>query len=55
MAGKELSARVAALAIERVAGRLADRAVKALMKASFAKQFAGALLRSFEEQVEVSA
>jgi hypothetical protein len=36
----------------RAAGLLADRVVEALMKAGFDKQFANALLRSFEEQVE---
>jgi hypothetical protein len=53
---KEISGRIAELAIERVASlladRVADRVVEALMKAGFDKQFAQALLRSFEEQVE---
>jgi hypothetical protein len=42
--------------IEKVADllvdRVANRVVEALMKAGFDKQFASALLRSFEEQVE---
>jgi hypothetical protein len=53
---KDLSDRVADLAMERVAGlladRVADRVVGALMKAGFDKQFADALLRSFKEEVE---
>jgi len=58
MTAKGLSDRVAGSAIERVASlladRVADRVVAALMKAGFDKQFAQALLRSFEEQVEKS-
>ena len=42
--------------IEKVADllvdRVANRVVESLMKAGFDKQFASALLRSFEEQVE---
>ena len=59
MTTKGLSDRVAELAVERVASLLADRVagrvVTALMSAGFDKQFAQALLRSFEEQVKDSA
>ena len=59
MTTKGLSDRVAEPAVERVAGlladRVADRVVTALMSAGFDKQFAQALLRSFEEQVKDSA
>lgn len=59
MTTKGLSDRVGELAVERVAGlladRVADRVVTALMSAGFDKQFAQALLRSFEEQVKDSA
>jgi hypothetical protein len=53
---KELSDRVADLALERVAAlladRVADRVVESLMKAGFDKQFAEALLKSFKEEAE---
>ena len=59
MTTEGLSDRVADPAVERVAGLPADRAagrvVTALMSAGFDKQFAQALLRSFEEQVKDSA
>jgi hypothetical protein len=59
MTTKNLSDKIADLAIERVASlladRVADRVVNALMSAGFDKQFAQALLRSFEEQVKNSA
>ncbi len=56
MAVKRLPDKVADLAMERVAGlladRVADRVVDALMKAGFDKQFADSLLKSFKDQIE---
>ena len=56
MAVKRLPDKIADLAMERVAAlladRVADRVVGALMKASFDRHFADALLRAFKEQVE---